>query len=210
METPQEKICGIYKITSPSGRIYIGQANDVYFRWKYYRRLQCKTQSRLYNSFLKHGVENHIFEIIYQCKSEQLNYFEKHYVDLFQTFNTENGLNLRDGGGSKGNLCEETKRKLSEGRKGEKNHNFGKPHSEETKQKMSKVRRGRKQSPEHIRKRTEAYIGKKHSEESRRKMSEWQKGGKSPWFGRKHSEESKKKISETKKRNNILKIKTTI
>ena len=32
-----KKICGIYKITSPSGRVYIGQSIDVYSRLKQYQ-----------------------------------------------------------------------------------------------------------------------------------------------------------------------------
>jgi len=34
-----EKICGIYKITSPTKRIYIGQSKDVFLRWKEYKIL---------------------------------------------------------------------------------------------------------------------------------------------------------------------------
>ena len=28
---------GIYKITSPTGRIYIGQSVDIYYRWNDYK-----------------------------------------------------------------------------------------------------------------------------------------------------------------------------
>ena len=54
---------GIYKITSPKGRVYIGQSIDILYRFKKYKQMQCKGQVRLYNSFLKHNVENHLFEI---------------------------------------------------------------------------------------------------------------------------------------------------
>ena len=62
-----KKIIGIYKITSPTNRIYIGSSNDIYNRWCSYKNLKCKSQTKLYNSLLKYGAENHIFEIIENC-----------------------------------------------------------------------------------------------------------------------------------------------
>src|SRR6185369_7971270 len=97
----REVVCGIYKITSPSGKIYIGQSKDVLLRFTYYRRLACKKQFKLYNSFNKHGVENHIFEIIETCNIEELNKREVYYMTLFNTFNTTHGLNCRIGGEGK-------------------------------------------------------------------------------------------------------------
>lgn len=47
---------GIYKITNPNGRIYIGQSTDIKFRWGIYRKLKCKDQPSLYNSLKKYGV----------------------------------------------------------------------------------------------------------------------------------------------------------
>ena len=58
------KICGIYKITSPSGRIYIGQAKNLRKRLNSYKGLHCKGQTKLYNSLKKYGWENHQFDII--------------------------------------------------------------------------------------------------------------------------------------------------
>ena len=72
------KVCGIYKITSPTNKVYIGQSTNSLFRFGAYKRLNCKKQTYLYNSFLKHGVENHTFEIIEECSidilNERLNY----------------------------------------------------------------------------------------------------------------------------------------
>ena len=80
---------------------------------------------------------------------------------------------------------EETKRKMSEDRKGMK-------HTEETKRKMSEARKGKTLSEETKRKMSEAKKGIKHTEEHKRNMREAKKG-------MKHTEESKRKISETKK-----------
>ena len=44
---------GIYKITSPSNKIYIGKSNNINRRFKEYIKLRCKQQPKLYNSFKK-------------------------------------------------------------------------------------------------------------------------------------------------------------
>lgn len=41
---------GIYKIISPTNKIYIGQAIDIIFRINQYEKLNCKNQRKLYNS----------------------------------------------------------------------------------------------------------------------------------------------------------------
>lgn len=97
----KDRICGIYKVSSPSGKIYIGQSTDILLRWHHYKILQNSRQVKLYASFLKHGVDAHKFEILRICENKLLNKLEKHYVDLYKTFRTKNGLNLRDGGGSR-------------------------------------------------------------------------------------------------------------
>ena len=47
---------GIYKITNPKNKVYIGQSKDIIKRWYYYKTLHCKSQIKLYNSLLKYGV----------------------------------------------------------------------------------------------------------------------------------------------------------
>ena len=49
---------GIYKITSPSGKIYIGQSKDIEKRFKAYKNLKCKGQPYIYRSLLKYGSGN--------------------------------------------------------------------------------------------------------------------------------------------------------
>lgn len=55
---------GIYKITSPSGKIYTGQSTNIDKRISRYKSLSCEKQVRLYNSLKKYGWDSHIFEII--------------------------------------------------------------------------------------------------------------------------------------------------
>jgi group I intron endonuclease len=118
-------ILGIYKITSPSGRLYIGQSSDLSRRFAEYKKLQnCKPQTKLFSSFLKYGTENHTFEIIEECLEEDLNCKERFWQNYYDVLN--GGLNcvLQECGEVKAVLSEETRRKR--GSKGEKNFFYGK------------------------------------------------------------------------------------
>ena len=79
------KKIGIYKIISPSNKIYIGQSIDIEKRKHLYSKLYCKQQPKLYNSIKKHGWENHIFEIVEECSIELLLnkeiYWKKYYLN---------------------------------------------------------------------------------------------------------------------------------
>src|ERR1700734_1082935 len=75
------KICGIYKITNPKGRIYIGQSVNIMDRLKHYRSENCKGQIRLFNSISKYGWDEHDFEIICQCNESELNNLEIYYIE---------------------------------------------------------------------------------------------------------------------------------
>lgn len=88
-----DKICGIYKITSPSDKIYIGQSKDITKRYKTYRKYNEPKQRRLYYSVLKYGWENHKFEIIEECSIELLNKRERYWQDYYDVLNKEKGLN---------------------------------------------------------------------------------------------------------------------
>ena len=85
---------GIYKITSPSNKIYIGQSTDIYKRFRYYKSLHCKKQIVLFRSLLKHGVDSHKFEIIEECNETDLNNKERYYQELYNCVGKD-GLNCR-------------------------------------------------------------------------------------------------------------------
>lgn len=84
----------IYKITSPTGKVYVGSTINVQQRWKKYYNLHCKSQIKLYNSFLKYGTENHLFEIICECNNSEKYKLENYYGNLYNVLNFKNGLNL--------------------------------------------------------------------------------------------------------------------
>lgn len=85
---------GIYKITSPTNKIYIGQSIDIKRRFATYRRLhkQVSSSPKLYRSLLKYGYINHIFEIIEECTIELLNERERYWQDYYNVI-SKNGLN---------------------------------------------------------------------------------------------------------------------
>ena len=78
-----DKNCGIYKITSPSGKIYIGQSVDIQRRWRDYKSRVKGTQKALTRSFNKYGARNHQFDIIEYCDLENLNCSERFWQDEF-------------------------------------------------------------------------------------------------------------------------------
>lgn len=83
---------GIYKITSPTKKVYIGKSINIERRFKNYKRLACKTQPILYKSLKKYGAENHKFEIVCECIESELNNLERYYQDLYSVIN-KNGMN---------------------------------------------------------------------------------------------------------------------
>lgn len=54
----------LYKLTSPSGKVYIGQSRSLRKRFTNYRLCLCDQQPRLCNSLKKHGWDAHTKEII--------------------------------------------------------------------------------------------------------------------------------------------------
>lgn len=94
----QTKTCGIYKITSPKKKIYIGQSENIENRKAHYRIAKCSGQPKLYHSIKKYGWDSHKFEILHECSPHELEKLEIYYIGLYQCNKTEFGLNLREGG----------------------------------------------------------------------------------------------------------------
>jgi len=113
----------IYKITSPTGKIYIGKTTELNDRKSSYRCLHCKGQKILYHSLLKYGWTAHSFDIIYEGfhSNEELSKLESYYIIHYNSFNkwNNNGMNLTLGGEGCRliNHTEKTKKKISENRR---------------------------------------------------------------------------------------------
>jgi len=138
---------GIYKITSPSDKVYIGQSIRLEERIiEYQKQINCSGQPKLFNSILKYGIENHKIEIIEECSIENLNKRERYWQDYYNVL--IDGLN-----------CLLTKTDV-----------LPSVVSKETKQKISKAKKGKKQSNEHVQKRVASKNGYVHSEETKNKI----------------------------------------
>jgi group I intron endonuclease len=159
---------GIYKITSPSGKIYIGQSIDIERRFVSYKNLNgVRGQKALQNSFFKHGVDNHIFEILEECSIEELNNLERYYQDLYNVL--KDGLNckLTKSDDKSGVICEKIRKKIS-------NSHLGITPDLKTRLKMSesaKNRPKRNYTKEHKLKISKGNKGKKRTKEQLIKLS---------------------------------------
>lgn len=161
---------GIYKITSPSGKIYIGQSVDINRRFAKYNSIEnTKEQPALVRSFIKYGVINHIFEIIEECLFEELNDRERYWQEFYDVLKYGLNCQLVPTDTLPMIISEETKKKIGDG-------NRGKKLSQETKNKISKNH-------------AKHNLGKKLSDKTKRKLSEFNKG-------KKLSEETKLKMSK--------------
>jgi group I intron endonuclease len=132
---------GIYKITNPKGKIYIGQSINIESRkriYQYYESYKNSIGPKIYNSINKHEWKNHSHEIIEECTIEQLNereiYWKQYYLNKVGWKNVL-FCNLHDSGG--GPKSEETKQNISKGKMGTKGYPKGVKRSEEFRKKIS-------------------------------------------------------------------------
>lgn len=112
------KTIGIYKLTSPVGKIYIGQSWDIYDRWKDYEQLRINSIGpKLYNSLRKYHPKRFKFEIIHELPLDVSQEVMDRYENLYWMNYRDLGfimLNTRECNGSKGKHSIETKKKMSD------------------------------------------------------------------------------------------------
>jgi hypothetical protein len=132
---------GIYKITSPSNKIYIGQSTNIKQRWNQYNNLACKSQTKLYNSFQKYGVNNHVFEVIEECNENQLLERETHWKNYYKVLEIPSLCCRMDGKG--GYDSNETKLKKSQSSLNKPRSYKGKPKPKGFGNLISKIKKGK-------------------------------------------------------------------
>lgn len=158
----------------------------------YKRAYQKKSRNKhWYNVTNKTDFEVEILfdEITWQQAKKK----EIEFVALYGRADLSKGtLVNKTGGGDglvEGLFSAETRKKISDAHKGEKNHNYGKKLSNSTKIKLSKALKGI----------IPPNKGKPMSDEQKKKLSEAQKGEKSKRYGKKSSLETRTKLSERQK-----------
>ena len=75
----------IYKITSPSGKIYIGQTKkNLEYRWKQHVKdamNENRKRCRIFHSAIqKYGKENMIREVVCECNIDELDKNENYFL----------------------------------------------------------------------------------------------------------------------------------
>jgi group I intron endonuclease len=215
---------GIYKIQSilHPERCYIGSAISLKNREdNHFSNLKNNQHinPKLQHHYNKYGKEDLVFAPLVYCNKEDLIIQEQLFLDVktpwFNLCPIANSTTGRI-------VTEETRKKIGEAHKGNKNcvgrilsietknkisqSHIGKVISEETKQKLREANTGKKRSEETKHKLSIAKIGNKstlgqhHTEEYKKKMSEMRMGINNPFYGRKHSEETRRKMTEIRKR----------
>lgn len=92
----------IYSILNTyTNKSYIGQCQN--FKTRKRKHLELLRRNEHFNrhlqfSYNKYGEEAFDFFIIHECKDEEVDYYEKLFIDFFDTQNDQYGYNIRDGG----------------------------------------------------------------------------------------------------------------
>jgi len=172
----------VYKLTFPSGKVYIGQTVQKFKERLYKHCRYLDINNKKSNAVRKY--KKFKAEVIYEgCNSNQLDNFERMFIELYNS--VEKGYNLDYGGITNKIRSKETIEKISINTKLAMQ-------SEDVRAKIRKGMVGRKLSEEHKKKLSEINKGKTLSEEHKKKIGESNKG-------RIVTIETRKKISENNK-----------
>ena len=161
--------CGIYIVTGPKGRQYVGHAVDISRRWKAHRsalRRKAKYYHRRFvNDWHYYGEESFSFSTLEVCEEPQLVGRENFWLGLMKPFYN---LDHEVSGVAGGRRGEESKRRMSEA---------AKLRFEDLEERalMSTRRAGKKSDPEDVARRAADLKGKPRSVAARKAISEGQK-----------------------------------
>ena len=214
----------VYKITNTvNQKSYIGISIREPEKDRIKDHLSGNGNRIIARSVKKYGKNVFTYEIL------EANVFDEFLPDLevayIANYNTiaPHGYNLTSGGDNHKKLSEETRKKISEARKGKtfsvetrkkiSEANKGKKHTAKTRQKMSETRKGQPCTDETRQKISQAKKGSTRTTEHLRKLSEKRKGStlsaqtrrkiSNTLKGSTLSEETRKKISEARKGQNL-------
>tara|TARA_B110000977_G_scaffold183244_1_gene245711 strand:- start:19 stop:642 length:624 start_codon:yes stop_codon:yes gene_type:complete len=123
---------GIYKITNPEGKSYVGLSKEIEVRWESHKKHPQRQNLKLYESLTKYSGDSHTFDVIEEINITNLSRSkgnallrkrERYWIKMLDTF--YNGLNSNGGGSGCGSHTAESKRKISEANSKPKPTDFG-------------------------------------------------------------------------------------
>ena len=132
-------VVGIYAIkNTENGKVYIGQSVDVEYRiCNHFGRLRA---GKHYNEHLQRSYTRNpdvfTWELLETCNIDELDKKEIDTIAQYNSTNPEFGYNLQYGGQTEHKATEETRRKMSQSKKGKK-------FTEDHKRKIGEANRGR-------------------------------------------------------------------
>lgn len=203
-----ENFCGIYVCWCKSnGKYYLGSTISFKSRRQDHLKLLRKNKhhsSHFQFAWNKYYENNFVWLKIRDCKRENLEKIEQHYLNIFQPWNDEIGFNIArfvDSQSRGRKMSDETKRKISVARTGKKlsaekrksisDGKKGLPWTEKQKESNAKYQRSLKENnaPHHNK-------GRAPNQETRDKISAANSGENNFSFGRKKSPEEIQKQVE--------------
>lgn len=171
----------VYQHIAPNGKSYIGiTSKEPHERWQNGRGY--RHNEYFDNAIKKYGWGNIEHKIIKTTLSkEEAEQMERELIAKFQSNERDHGYNISNGGESIGKHSLESRKKMSEKRKGQPSARKGVHLTEETKEKLRKAHMGRRYN-----------LGVPFTEERKRHLRENHadvRGEKNPMYGKKWTAE---------------------
>jgi len=179
MRNPGPYDCGIYSITSPSGKMYIGSSNNIPRRWnnhKHELRKGFHHSPYLQNAYNKYLTDLQ-FKVLLVCEEKDLQLYEQQYLDFYKPEYNISPTAYSNRGIKRTEAFKENLRKLMTGN----TYMNGRKLSEETREKLRISSTGNQYAKggsgyiptlEHREKLRKAGMGHTVSEETRKKIGE--------------------------------------
>jgi group I intron endonuclease len=140
----------IYKLTSPTGRVYIGRTKNFEKRMGEHKNLSESASSnyKIHQAIRKYGWDNFQKEILCEVSHKQAPIVEEQFIKAYNSFtdgynSSESGYGGGDTYGDDIDKINNMKSILKEKMTGNGNPMYGKSHSEEAKQKQREKAKGR-------------------------------------------------------------------
>lgn len=187
-------------INKVNGKIYIGQTKQT-LEQRYNNGNGYNHCRHFYSSIKKYGWENFEHIILFENLSLDIaNIIEEELIRKYDSTNQNKGYNMKSGGLNH-IPSEETRKLMSENRKGEKHWNYGRHWDDGFKQRLSEIHKGREVPVEWREKMSQGQKNRApFSEEHRRKMGLSKIGEKNPMYGKDISPKLRKLLTEQAKK----------